>query len=267
MKLLIDPSGGMAGDMFAAALVSAGADFERVRDAMLAAGEKLGHARIGINETQDGSSQLSITLESQRHHLAGREAREILTQLFQRFRIKEPYRQLGFNILDVLVKAEKQAHIEFNIVIEPDHLHSHSHSDSHSHSHSHGDDDAYLHEAQDIVMDIMGAVMGMQLLDIEPSAQLTGPVSVGGGHVHCSHGTLSIPAPATTVILREYGIQWQKGPIERELFTPTGAAILAALGREIYNPNDYTGLKKTAAGKSRGTKILDIPPFELYLYG
>jgi len=269
MKLLINPEGGMAGDMFVAALVSAGADFKLMREAMLAAGVKLGTAQIDIHLTPDGSSCLSIVLNSQRHHLGGNEAKHILAELFNSFAIKEKYRHFGMKILEILIKAERRAHIEYNIVIESDHGHSYSHPTSHSNHHSHGhehEEETFLHEAQDIVIDIMGAVSGMQQLDIEPGARLLCPVSVGGGRVHCSHGTLSIPAPATSIILEQYHIEWKKGPIDRELFTPTGAAILAALGSETVKAEAFNKVEKIATGKARGTKILDIPPFELIIY-
>ncbi len=291
MKLLIDPTGGMAGDMFAAGLVSAGADFHLMQQAMLAAAEKLGAAEITLNKTEENAAQLSIFLDSKRTHLAGSEARHILHHLFEQFAIKNEYRLLGQRILDILVKAEKQAHIEFNIFIQGDHHHSQHHSHGHSHDHSHNHahdhshdhennrsndsfhshphtdyDETFLHEAQDIVIDILGAVVGMQLLNVEPTAALTGPISVGGGYVFCSHGKLNIPAPATTVILREHGLPWQKGPLERELLTPTGAAILAGLNCHVANPQDYLAKNNTITGYARGTKILPIPPLELRLY-
>lgn len=330
MKLLIDPTGGMAGDMFAAGLASAGADFPTMKQAMMAAAKKLGSAEIKLKKTKDGSSQLAIFLDSERLHLAGSEAQHILQHLFEQFHIKEKYRTFGFNALDILIKAEKQAHIEFNIFIASDHPHAHHHvhhshihdhdEDEHTHQHSHvhvhdhlhghahdhlhthhekhehahththdhhlikddelhhhlhdlhhshphsDNNDAFLHEAQDIVIDIMGAVMGMQLLNIEPVAQLTGPISVGGGHVICSHGKLSIPAPATTVILRTYHLPWKKGPLERELLTPTGAAILAALDAKLVQTEAFTPEKKVMTGYARGTKVLAIPPLELQLF-
>lgn len=276
MKLLIDAQGGMAGDMFSAALVSAGADFKSLQEVMLAAGQELGTARIDIAKTPDRASQLAIELDSTRRHLAGYEAREILAKLFNRFNIKEKYRALGMNILEILTKAEIRAHKEFNIVIEDDHSHHHHHDDNHhqphdphehhDHDHHHHDEEAFLHEAQDIVIDIMGAVVGMQLLDIEPEAELVAPVSVGGGHVHFSHGTLPVPAPATSIILEQYDIQWKKGPIEKELFTPTGAAILATLGVKVNTAITIETLDVKAIGTSRGAKILDIPPLKLMLY-
>lgn len=273
MKLLINPEGGLAGDMFAAALVSAGADFKLVQTAMLTAGEKLGTAQIEIKQTADGSSRLDIALNPGKHHLGGNEAGTILEELFSQFDIREKYRNLGMKILEILIKAEKRAHAEYNIVIEGEHSHPHSHHHDHHHDRQHthrhhppGNEETFLHEAQDIVIDIMGAIMGMQQLDIEPGAELLCPVSVGGGHVHFSHGTHSIPAPATTIMLKEYHIQWKKGPVDVELFTPTGAAILAALGSSLNTSIAVETLDIVSVGKARGTKILEIPPLKLYIY-
>ena len=260
MKLLIEPEGGLAGDMFAAALVSAGAEFKIMQKAMLAAGEKLGSAQIEIKQTADGSCQLSIALNPKKHHLGGNEALTILEELFSRFNIREKYRNLGRNILEILIKAEKRAHTEYNIVIEGEHSHPHPHH------HPSGVEETFLHEAQDIVIDIIGSVTGMQQLDIEPAAELLCPVSVGGGHVHFSHGTYSIPAPATAIMLKEYHIEWKKGPIDVELFTPTGAAILAALGSSLNPSMDMDTLDVVSMGKARGTRILEIPPLKIYIY-
>lgn len=266
MKLLIDPEGGLAGDMFAAALVSAGADFKIMQKAMLTAGEKLGSAQIEIKQTADGSSQFFIALSPEKRHLGGNEARAILEELFSQFNIREKYRNLGLNILEILIKAEKRAHAEYNIVIGGEHSHSHHHNNQHTHHHHPpGIEETFLHEAQDIVIDIIGAVTGLQQLDIEPGAELLYPVSVGGGHVHFSHGTHSIPAPATTIMLKEYHIQWKKGPVDMELFTPTGAAILAALGSSLNTSIDIGTLDVVSIGKARGSKILEIPPLKLYI--
>ncbi len=55
------------------------------------------------------------------------------------------------------------------------------------------------------------------------------PISVGGGHVQTAHGLLPVPGPAALEILRAHDIPWQSGPVEQELLTPTGAALLATL--------------------------------------
>lgn len=88
-----------------------------------------------------------------------------------------------------------------------------------------------LHEAQDIILDVTGAAWGLQALDVDLSAvTCLSPVRVGGGSVDGgSHGRLPVPAPATMAILHRYRIPHAAGPVEAELLTPTGAAILAAL--------------------------------------
>ncbi len=50
------------------------------------------------------------------------------------------------------------------------------------------------------------------------------PVHVGSGHVHCAHGILPVPAPATAYILN--GVPMYGGAVKGELCTPTGAALL-----------------------------------------
>jgi len=270
MKMVIDTSGGIAGDMFTAALISAGANFELIRAAMLKAASKLGSARVDIRQTTDGSNQLNIQLKSDRNHLHGSEAKHILIELFYEFDITEKYRAFGLTATEILLKAEIKAHRDFNIVIKEDTGHSHHHAHHHSHNQNHGhthkdEEESFLHEAQDIVIDIIGAVLGMQDLGIDPEAQLLAPVSVGGGSVDCSHGILPVPAPATQVILKRYDIEWQAGPIDVELATPTGISILAALGVKKHDPSYLDGRKVIATGLARGTKILDIPPLKIYL--
>ncbi len=137
-----------------------------------------------------------------------------------------------------------------------------AHGHIHGHKHKHGGD-AFLHEAQDIVIDITGAVLGMQYLQVEPRASLLAPLRVGGGKVKFSHGHLPVPSPATRIIMEEYDIPWEFGPLDTELCTPTGSAILAALGakREKEAP------KGSKLGQSRGTKDIDVPPLKVYLKG
>src|SRR6266849_3500323 len=57
------------------------------------------------------------------------------------------------------------------------------------------------------------------------------PLPLTGGHVQTAHGMLPVPAPATLEILRRVSAPWKPCPIEGELVTPTGAAILATLAR------------------------------------
>lgn len=273
MRLMIDPLGGMAGDMFSAALISAGADFTVMRRAMLAAAEKLGSASITREETADGACRLDIALHSRAKHLAGAQARKILADVCGECGVGDVYRDFAFTVLDILLKAEIKAHRDFNIVISASHEHDHhAHDHGHDHEHDHhhhrpaeAEDGAFLHEAQDIVIDIMGAVMGLQLLGVEPRARLLAPVSVGGGTVEFSHGTLPVPAPATKIILEQYAIAWQAGPLPVELATPTGVSILAGLSATAVFPGALAGKKIVAGGLARGGKLLDIPPLKIVL--
>lgn len=255
-RLLIDPKGGIAGDMFAASLISAGADFNLIQIAMSKAASKLGSAEISMSYTEDNSTRLLIKLHSNKHHLNSTIAKEILVDLFKELSISENYCILGIKILDVLLAAEKKAHSE-NIYFtnnRPLFLH-----DNHS-------ENTNLHEAQDIIIDIIGAVIGMQELNIEPEVKLLSPVSVGNGFINFSHGRLPVPAPATRIILEQYNIKWKQGPVNTELCTPTGASIIAAL-KANYSQNCLLDeIKIISEGKSRGTKDLDIPPLKVYVY-
>lgn len=74
----------------------------------------------------------------------------------------------------------------------------------------------------DAVADVVGVCMLMDELGVQ---QVYGsPVHVGSGHVHCAHGILPVPAPATAFLLQ--GVPCYGGEIQGELCTPTGAALL-----------------------------------------
>lgn len=74
----------------------------------------------------------------------------------------------------------------------------------------------------DAIMDIIGCCILIEQLS--PEQILASPVHVGSGTVHCAHGILPVPAPATAEILQ--GIPIYSGTIDGELCTPTGAALL-----------------------------------------
>ncbi|MDV7350896.1 nickel pincer cofactor biosynthesis protein LarC [Halorubrum distributum] len=90
-------------------------------------------------------------------------------------------------------------------------------------------DDTHFHEvgADDAIADVVGAAL--LLADLDPERVVTTPVSAGGGTIEMSHGTYPVPAPATTEITARADFRIVGGPIDRELLTPTGAAILGAI--------------------------------------
>ena len=74
----------------------------------------------------------------------------------------------------------------------------------------------------DAVADVVGVCLLMEALS--PDQVIVSPVHTGSGHVHCAHGILPVPAPATALILQ--GIPSYGGQVRGELCTPTGAALL-----------------------------------------
>jgi len=199
MQLYIDPKGGMAGDMFAAALISAGADETQMIQAMQYAAQKIGTATISSSLTHDQAHRLHIAIEHHHGHLSGHKAYHLLEDIFSELNIEPEYQNFGFKALQILVEAEIKAHKENTFLTDHIHAHHHHSHDDADHKHEH-QEDAYLHEAQDILIDITGAVMGLQLLKASTQAILLNPVSWGGGHITFSHGHLPVPAPATAII-------------------------------------------------------------------
>lgn len=93
-------------------------------------------------------------------------------------------------------------------------------------SHAHGVpvSEIHFHEvgSLDAVADIAAVCLLMERL--RPDQVIVSPIHVGSGHVHCAHGILPVPAPATAYILKDVPVYG--GAIEGELCTPTGAALL-----------------------------------------
>jgi hypothetical protein len=79
--------------------------------------------------------------------------------------------------------------------------------------------------AVDAIIDIVGTVFGLEVLGIEKV--YAGSLRTGRGIIKCAHGSMPVPAPATAELL--CGIPYTHGDIEKELLTPTGAALLAVL--------------------------------------
>ena len=106
----------------------------------------------------------------------------------------------------------------------------------------------HFHEvgAIDSIADIVGAAIGFHALGIEHVE--SSAIPTGCGSVKIAHGLVSIPAPATAELLR--GVPLAACSVERELTTPTGAAIVKAMAR---NFGPMPAMKLQAIGYGAGT--------------
>jgi uncharacterized protein (TIGR00299 family) protein len=92
-------------------------------------------------------------------------------------------------------------------------------------------DEIHFHEvgAVDAIVDIVAASAGIHHLNV--GAWHCSAINVGGGMVECAHGTFPVPAPATADLLR--GLPTYSAHVQKELVTPTGAALLRAIEPEF----------------------------------
>jgi len=92
-------------------------------------------------------------------------------------------------------------------------------------------EDVHFHEvgAIDTITDIVCAAAGLSSLGVEK--WYGSPVNTGSGFVECAHGTFPVPAPATAELLK--GVPAYSAGPQKEMTTPTGAALLKALGCEF----------------------------------
>lgn len=116
-------------------------------------------------------------------------------------------------------------------------------------------EEVHFHEvgAIDSIVDITGAAICFAAL--KPDAVFVSEIELGSGFVKCDHGNLPVPAPATAEIVK--GMPVRTGGVGFEATTPTGAAILSALGTEFGSTQ---AVKITRTGYGVGHKDHpDIP--------
>lgn len=122
-----------------------------------------------------------------------------IEHIIESLKISEAVKQNARKVYQLIAEAESQAH---NVPVT----------------------DIHFHEVgtMDAIADVTAVCLLMEIIGIEKV--IATPVHVGSGHVHCAHGILPVPAPATAYILK--GIPIYGGEVKGELCTPTGAALL-----------------------------------------
>ena len=125
-------------------------------------------------------------------------------------------------------------------------------ADAESKAHSKPVSEIHFHEVgtMDAIADITAVCLLMHRL--APDEIIVSPVHVGSGQVHCAHGILPVPAPATATILQDVPIYG--GSIQGELCTPTGAALLKHFADSF---GEMPVMRTSAIGYGMGKK--DFP--------
>jgi uncharacterized protein (TIGR00299 family) protein len=198
--LLLEPVGGIAGDMFLAAALDLGVDRASL-DAALAT-LAVGSFRIELSRRSESAihgTHLDVVVEGEQPH--ARALSEIL-ELIDRSGLAPRAKAAARALFERLGRAEAKVH---GIPI----------------------DEVHFHEvgAVDSIVDLCGAAVALDLLGW-PKV-FSAPPELGRGIVRTAHGPMPIPAPAVLEILA--GKPVRPGGPNGEAVTPTGAAILAEL--------------------------------------
>ncbi len=122
----------------------------------------------------------------------------------------------------------------------------------------HGIDPAEVHfhevGAVDAIVDIVGTCLGLDYLDI--TKIYCSPLPTGGGTVRAAHGILPVPVPAVMKLWSSRQVPVYSNGIDRELVTPTGAAIAVTLAAEF---GSSPTMQLQQIGLGAGTIELPIP--------
>lgn len=222
----INPFTGLAGDMFLGALLDAGAPLEQVRSSIAATGLtgwELDAVRVMSHGITATSARVRVT-----DTVTERRAAELL-ELAGAAR-PEPVAALSVAALAAIARAEGRLH---------------------------GTDPAevHLHElgGHDALVDIVGVAAALHALGV--TEVVCAPLPLGTGQVRSAHGLLPCPAPATMELLTGAAVTGTDLP--GETVTPTGAALLRAVGARFGPPPPMTPV---ATGYGVGTRALADRP-------
>jgi pyridinium-3,5-bisthiocarboxylic acid mononucleotide nickel chelatase len=228
MKLAyFDCFSGISGDMTLGALVDAGCDAELLRVEMRnlqVPGWELSAGKVWKNGM--AATHVRVKTEDQQKH---RSLGAIL-QILGDSQLAPQVRDRASAIFQSLGEAEAHVH---DVPLEKIHFHEVG--------------------AVDAIVDIVGACIGFSSLGIEKFA--CSALNVGGGTAKMAHGVLPVPAPATANLLR--GKPTYSNGVQRELVTPTGAAIVATLC-DSFGPQP--AMSVSAIGYGAGTADLEGQP-------
>jgi pyridinium-3,5-bisthiocarboxylic acid mononucleotide nickel chelatase len=240
MHIQLDPLGGIAGDMFIAAVLDARPDLaDGTLAAIRAAGLPL-EWRISLVDHRDtvlAGKRFNVLDPSADHghrHSDPDHGHASFRDIARRLGaapLEPGVSDRTLAMLSALARAEAKVH-------------------------GIGVDDVEFHEvgAWDSIADFVGAAYLLEQLG--PSSWSVGPLPLGSGRVRTAHGPMPVPAPATAQLLN--GFTLIDDGIAGERVTPTGAAILHHL-RAVLGEPGHASLRPLAlsgSGTGFGTKVL-----------
>jgi pyridinium-3,5-bisthiocarboxylic acid mononucleotide nickel chelatase len=210
MVLIIDPQqAGISGNMVIGALIRLGANKETVKEIMEHYGSYFGEITVNIDDVvKSGISATFVNVKCSDHHaIAYHSLLETLDGI--------KHEKITSTILDFAKKVFQTLAI------------------AEAHVHGVNLDKIHFHEvgAADAVADIMGASYAFHELGLADEKVYGLPPALGGGRIKSDHGNLSVPAPATLEILKNIPVMG--GPVNHELTTPTGAALMVNMVDEF----------------------------------
>lgn len=219
MKIIsYDCFSGISGDMNLGAMIDLGVDKTLLINELNKLNLK-GWELIVQKDQRHGISGTKVTVKQTRHEHAHRHLSDI-EEIINNSSLDNNTKELSKKIFMKIAVAEAKVH-----GISLDHVHFHEVG------------------AVDSIIDVVGAAICYNALNVDGVHVST--IELGSGFVKCDHGKLPVPAPATAEIIKDLPVK--KGGVDFEATTPTGAAILAALGTDFSSGLPMI-IEKTAYG-------------------
>jgi len=234
MTVIIDPqNSGISGNMVIGALIDHGLKTEVVIDVMEYYASYFGDIKVEIRKVRKSGISASF-VDVECHDNASIKYTELIEVLesIKHSAITPDIMKRSKNVFNTLAEAEACVH---GTTIEEIHFHEVG--------------------AADAVADVIGAAYSFHKLGMDNQMVYGMPVALGGGRIKSIHGMLSVPAPATLEILKNVPVFG--GPVNQELTTPTGAALLVNMVDKFTNY--YPLLTNKKIGYGAGKMELTFP--------
>ena len=239
MVIVIDPLiAGISGDMLLCSLVDLGADKNKIISGIKESEKFLTNSTIKkidfqkIQKKGVQSIQLILEIDEDVHERKGSEIKKAIIESVNVLELSKKGKIFAESCIATLISSESKIH-------------------------GVPEESVHFHEASsiDTLVDIIGITIALDDLKFFDEKILCMPISVGGGTVTFSHGTMSNPASAILEIFKNSNLKIKGNDSNEELTTPTGACILASLTNIAID--FYPSMKIESIGYGAGQKEFD----------